>query len=209
MNKILFNKYLEENKENNLIPQKLIFSPEDTEAPEVEEIGMIYIERVDYCYEPKGSSYCYPSSKDFTETFKEFCLSTIYTKSNAIRALHDIRMLSDDIKRKDIFNMKFQSELKLEDFQTAQETSGGQLQYSLKIQWINDIVRIIQQKFGDEDDGWFNLKNANPINYEAGKLKSFMNMIKIEMQDTLKYLIHENLMKESVAKKGEIYGLQF
>ena len=27
MNKILFNKYLEDNPENNLIPQKLIFDP--------------------------------------------------------------------------------------------------------------------------------------------------------------------------------------
>ena len=117
---------------------------------------MIAIDRVEYNYEPKGSSYCYPSSKDFSETFKEFCLSTICTKTSAIKAMHEIRMLSDDIRKKDIFNMKFQSELKLEEFKHAQETSTSQLLYSLKIQWINDIVRIIQSKFSDEETGWFN-----------------------------------------------------
>jgi len=35
--------------------------------------GMIYIERVEYNYEPKGADYIYPSSKDFSETFKEMC----------------------------------------------------------------------------------------------------------------------------------------
>jgi dynein heavy chain len=192
MNKILFNKYLEDNRDNNLIPNRLIFNPEETTAPEAPPEGMIYIERVEYNYEPKGSSYSYPSSKDFSEVFKEFCLSTIFTKSSAIKGLHEIRMLSDDIKKKDIFNLKFQSEVKMEEFKHAQETSTQQLLYSLKIQWINDIVRIIQNKFTEEDEGWFNLKNANPMNYSVGKLKSFMNLVKLEMQDSLKYLIVEN-----------------
>jgi dynein heavy chain len=192
MNKILFNKYLEDNRDNNLIPNRLIFNPEETTAPEAPPDGMIYIERVEYNYEPKGSSYSYPSSKDFSEVFKEFCLSTIFTKSSAIKGLHEIRMLSDDIKKKDIFNLKFQSEVKMEEFKHAQETSTQQLLYSLKIQWINDIVRIIQNKFTEEDEGWFNLKNANPMNYSVGKLKSFMNLVKLEMQDSLKYLIVEN-----------------
>jgi len=106
MNKILFNKYLDDNKDNNLIPNKLIFNPEQAVPAEAPEEGMIYIERVDFNYEPKGSSYCYPSSKQFSEIFKEFCLNTINTKSSAIKGMHEIRMLSDDIKKKDIFNLK-------------------------------------------------------------------------------------------------------
>jgi len=52
------------------------------------------------------------------------------------------------------------------------------LLYSLRIQWINDIVRIIQNKFNEEDEGWFNLKKADPVNYSVGKLKSFMTLVK-------------------------------
>jgi len=101
-------------------------------------------------------------------------------------------MLSDDIKKKEIFNLKFQSEVKLEEFRHAQETSTQQLLYSLKIQWINDIERIIHNKFADETEGWFNLKNAHPENYALGKLKSFITLVKLEMQDSLKFLIQEN-----------------
>jgi len=32
--------------------------------------------------------------------------------------------------------------------------------------------------FNEEDEGWFNLKKADPVNYSVGKLKSFMTLVK-------------------------------
>jgi len=72
MNKIIFDKCLEENIES-YIPLNLRLPPVVKNVP-APECGMIIIERDD-------------DSKDFTDIFKEFCFESLYIKKEVIHAL--------------------------------------------------------------------------------------------------------------------------
>ena len=196
MNKILFNKYLEEGGDkSSILPNKLIL-PELTKEPEeVHELGMIELPRASYTYEPKGESYSYPSSKDFSEVFQEFCLETIMSKRSVISAMQEIRQLCLDVQKREIFKTNFSKELRYEDFNTAQETACSQLLTSLKDQWLNDVASTVKNNFAKEKDGWFSLAAVNPLNYDTGKLKSFLTQVRLQMQTTLKNLVMINFNK--------------
>ena len=91
--------------------------------------------------------------------------------------------------------MNIDQPLSYENFVSEQEQAAKQLVFSLKMQWIVDIERVIQSRFKDESDGWFNLSEANPNNYHLGKLSSFFSLVKIQMQDTLFDLIRSNFTR--------------
>jgi dynein heavy chain len=198
MNKILFNKYLEDGGDkSSILPNRLVLPEVNKEPMEAPEHGMMELNRAAYTYEPKGESYSYPSSKDFTGIFQEFCLETIMSKRCTLSALQDIRKLCIDVEKREVFNTKFSKELTYQEFCTLQETACGQLIYSLKNQWLNDIASIIKTSFVKEKEGWFCIPQAtsNMTTYENGKLKSFLNLVKLQMQTTVRNLIETNFTK--------------
>ena len=123
MNKILFNKYLSENDgKNDMLPNQLILPElERGEAQEAPEKGMIATEKAEFTYEPKGEDYSYPSSKEFTETFQEVCLESVYSRNCSILALQDIKALCLDVSRRDVFKIKLDKAVKYDDFRQEQQ----------------------------------------------------------------------------------------
>lgn len=156
---------------------------------------MIELPRAAYTYEPKGESYSYPSSKDFSEIFQEFCLETIMSRKCTIAALQEVKMLCNNVEQREIFNTQFGKELKYDDFKQQLESSSSTLLYSLKDQWLNSISEKIIMSFRGEHEGWFDLSKVNQNNYETGKLKSFLTLVKLEMQTALKNLIFREFNK--------------
>jgi len=55
------------------------------------------------------------------------------------------------------------------------------------------MTQIIKDKFSSVGKGWFNMKETNRLTYEFGKLKRFLTVIRLNMQDTLFTLIHRGL----------------
>ena len=91
MNKIIFDRYLEEanKEEDDLFPIHLNLPPPEEEKI-VPELGMVQLERHKgakemWMYNFKEISYEEP--KDFTETFKDFCFSSLFIKEEVIKAL--------------------------------------------------------------------------------------------------------------------------
>jgi len=91
MNKIIFDKYLEEaiKEEDELFPHKLML-PEKQEEKIAPDFGMIPLERTKgakeiWMYNYKEINYEEP--KDFTEIFKDFCFSSLFIKEEVIKAL--------------------------------------------------------------------------------------------------------------------------
>ncbi len=54
--------------------------------------------------------------KDFTETFKDFCFSSLYIKEEVISALHEIRVECNKVLDMEIFNLNLNSLMVLEEF---------------------------------------------------------------------------------------------
>jgi len=63
---------------------------------------------------------------------------------------------------------------------------------NLKGSWIHRMTKIIKEQFSDVGKGWFNMKETNRLTYEFGKLKRFLTVIRLSMQDTLYTLIHRS-----------------
>ncbi len=54
------------------------------------------------------------------------------------------------------------------------------------------MIKIIKTQFEKVGKGWFNMKETSKITYDFGKLKRFLTLVRLMMQDTLTSLIWRN-----------------
>jgi dynein heavy chain len=59
----------------------------------------------------------------------------------------------------------------------------------LKGSWVNELVKIIKTEFAGVGKGWFNMRETSKITYDFGKLKRFLTVVRLMMQDTLLSLV--------------------
>ena len=64
----------------------------------------------------------------------------------------------------------------------------------LKDSWITTLRAAIRTSLRDVGKGWFNIHETNFEVYQISKLKKFMEMVKFNMQDSLRYLIQDSLV---------------
>jgi dynein heavy chain, axonemal len=77
----------------------------------------------------------------------------------------------------------------LEEYKHIQESSVSQIIYHLKGAWINELIKIIKNNFTGVGKGWFNMKETSKITYDFGKLKRFLTVVRLMMQDTVLTLV--------------------
>ena len=92
MNKIIFDKYIEENDKSTdqLYPSNLTLSKNEEEEKEAPYYGMQPLERhkgAKFIWMYNAKEVFVEEPKDFTETFKDFCFSSLYIKEEVIQAL--------------------------------------------------------------------------------------------------------------------------
>ena len=110
--------------------------------------------------------------KDFTENFKEFCLSSLITKFEVVKAIHDIKSELNKVKKLSIFETGINQPTRLEEFKNIQEVSSNNTIIYLKGNYINEITKIIKEQFSDVEKGWFSVKESGyRSTYDVGKLK--------------------------------------
>lgn len=64
--------------------------------------------------------------------------------------------------------------------------SGAISQLALHLnQWKDNVEAIINSSFADVGKGWFNLHENAKETYEFGKLKKYLTMVKLMMQDAM------------------------
>ncbi|KAL4464296.1 hypothetical protein ABPG72_011341 [Tetrahymena utriculariae] len=189
MNSIIFEKYLNEQNQD-LVPHQLVLPPKEEELlSQVPEKGMLLLEK------DKGAKEIvlyspyeiYESeARDFTEIFKEFCLSSFLITPEAISALQQIRTECNKILDYEFFKLlRPQQPQRLDEFKSDQETEIDKIVNRLRLDWVPNVEKIIFNEFSESDKGWLNLKETNKVAYEGGKLKKFFNLVIITMQDSL------------------------
>ena len=171
MNKIIFDKYLEEEEEGDVKLDNLRLPPreEEKEAP---YLGMIPLERN-------------TDSKDFTEIFKEFCFASLYIKEEVINALQEIKFECNKVLTMNLFSLDINSALRVEEFKHRQDSSSAQVLYHLKGPWVDQLKQIVTSQFSGVGKGWFNINETHKTTYDFGKLKRFLTLVRLEMQDVL------------------------
>ncbi|OMJ85153.1 hypothetical protein SteCoe_13621 [Stentor coeruleus] len=171
MNKIIFEKHSNDRELIDLVKKS---SPHSTEVP---EYGMVQIPR-----------------HEFPEQFSNFCFNSLYIKEEVILSLDKIKEQCILAAEKEIFNTNFIKTMRLEEFRQIE--SGAISQVALYLtSWKDHIQGIIQNSFQGVGKGWFNLHETAKETYEFGKLKKYLTMVKIMMQDTLFTMTHRSLHK--------------
>ena len=57
--------------------------------------------------------------------------------------------------------------------------------YHLKGGWIEDLIKVIKNNFSMVGKGWFNMQETSKITYDFGKLKRFLTVVRLMMEDTV------------------------
>ena len=84
-----------------------------------------------------------------------------------------------------LFDTKLKRKLVLDEFKSKQESSITQMLYHLKGAWIEDLIKVIKSNFSMVGKGWFNMQETSKITYDFGKLKRFLTVVRLMMQDTV------------------------
>eukprot|EP01022_Parablepharisma_sp_SALTPOND_P028499 TRINITY_DN71064_c2_g1_i1.p1 TRINITY_DN71064_c2_g1~~TRINITY_DN71064_c2_g1_i1.p1 ORF type:complete len:4083 (+),score=665.19 TRINITY_DN71064_c2_g1_i1:2435-14683(+) len=174
MNKIIFDKHMR-GKGRELIGGSLMLPPEP--RPKRKYYGMISI-----------------PAHNFPETFASFGFESILMRQEAIKAGEKINLECLEAQEKEIFNTNFTKTLKLEEFKQIESSSISQCAHYLRETWVSKIKDIVKEKFKDSGD-WCNLNETLLEAYNRGKLKKFLTLIRIKMQETVKYLFEKSFKK--------------
>jgi dynein heavy chain len=83
--------------------------------------------------------------------------------------------------------------MRLEEFRQIQGSMISQTQFYLTHTWTNNIQNIIEKSFSNVGKGWFNMNETSKETYEFGKLRKYLTVVKLIMQDTLYYLARKSL----------------
>lgn len=82
--------------------------------------------------------------------------------------------------------------------------------YHLKGAWIEDLIKVIKNNFAMVGKGWFNMQETNKITYDFGKLKRFLTVVRLMMQDTVLSVVKrcfyefKDFISESIPKRVEV-----
>ncbi len=174
MNKIIFDKHMK-GKGKELIGGNLILPPKKKAI--CPYYGMIGI--------PQYS---------FPERFAEFCYASVLTRMEAIKADERINLECLEAAEKEVFNTNLMKTLKLEEFKQIEVSSISQCSYYLRETWVSKIKDIIKEKFKESGD-LMNLEESNYDLYLKGKLKKFLTLAKIRMQETVIELFDKSYKK--------------
>ena len=64
----------------------------------------------------------------------------------------------------------------------------------LKDTWKDTLRAAVRTSLRDVGKGWFSLQQTNWEVYQVSKMKMFMDMVKFNMQDSLRYLVQDSLV---------------
>lgn len=61
--------------------------------------------------------------------------------------------------------------------------------------WISTLKNVFRVTFKKIDKGWFNMKETSMDAYKASKMKRYLTMVQLMMEDSLRYLVEDALQK--------------
>lgn len=70
-----------------------------------------------------------------------------------------------------------------------------QMANNLRDTWSTTLKNGIRHSLKDVGKGWFNLHETNRETYDFSKLKRFLTLTRFIMEDTLRFLLEDNITK--------------
>jgi dynein heavy chain len=130
---------------------------------------------------------------DFPHTFSAFHFASLLTVSKVISCLQKIRAENLKVEGIQLYNLKFNKTLRVEEYEQMQSLAFQSAQNQLRDSWVTSIKNIIKYSLKDIGKGWFDLKEERIQIYMISKLRHLMTTIRFMMQDSLRNLAETSL----------------
>lgn len=130
----------------------------------------------------------------FAETFAKLCF-TLRVRPEVVFALQGIKAQSEQGLNENIFGIDESRPLRLDEFRQNLRSSCAEAALALKEEYPAALQSIVLREFDNVEKGWFNVREKNVDLYRHGKLRRFLLLARLIMQDFLR-----NLAKHSVSR---------
>ncbi|XP_064629143.1 dynein axonemal heavy chain 1-like isoform X2 [Lineus longissimus] len=130
----------------------------------------------------------------FDEQYDSFAFNSLLTREESINAIGKVRTECNKVGGMSLFHCPMTKYMRLEEFEQTQSQATSQVALFLKDSWITTLRASIRTSLRDVGKGWFNIHETNWEVYQISKMKKFMEMVKFNMQDSLRYLVQDSLV---------------
>jgi dynein heavy chain, axonemal len=183
-NKIIFDKFYYSNLCNNLIITDLKLPSHIVNNPDIRKAEQRYfgLENV--------------PAYNYIQDYKDFTFKTLLCRKEIIDCLQRIKDECNKIRNfSSIFSLDIKRPLRLQVFKQIQKSAITQIGKKLETEWVMTIKDTLEKSLNGVGKGSFNLNVASKEIYEYLKLKKYMTVVKLLMQDTLYSLVNKSMMK--------------
>ncbi|XP_074644244.1 dynein axonemal heavy chain 1-like [Tubulanus polymorphus] len=130
----------------------------------------------------------------FDEQYDNFAFNALLTREESITAIGKVRTECNKVAAMSLFHVPTTKSMRIEEFEQTQSQATSQVSLFLKDSWITTLRAAIRTSLRDVGKGWFNIHETNWEVYQISKLKKFMEMVKFNMQDSLRFLVQDSLV---------------
>ncbi|EMP33877.1 Dynein heavy chain 1, axonemal [Chelonia mydas] len=130
----------------------------------------------------------------FDEQRASFIFVSLLTRPEVILALSQVRDECNKAAAMSLFHSTLSKYGRLEEFEQIQTQTFTQVQLFLKDTWINTLKIAVKSSLREIGKGWYNLYQSNWGVYQMSKLHKLMELIKFNLQDSVRFLVQDSLV---------------
>ncbi|CAM4703272.1 unnamed protein product [Lepidochelys kempii] len=130
----------------------------------------------------------------FDEQQASFIFVSLLTRPEVILALSQVRDECNKAAAMSLFHSTLSKYGRLEEFEQIQTQTFTQVQLFLKDTWINTLKIAVKSSLREIGKGWYNLYQSNWGVYQMSKLHKLMELIKFNLQDSVRFLVQDSLV---------------
>ncbi|XP_034631618.1 dynein heavy chain 1, axonemal-like [Trachemys scripta elegans] len=130
----------------------------------------------------------------FDEQRASFIFVSLLTRPEVILALSQVRDECNKAAAMSLFHSTLSKYGRLEEFEQIQTQTFTQVQMFLKDTWINTLKIAVKSSLREIGKGWYNLYQSNWGVYQMSKLHKLMELIKFNLQDSVRFLVQDSLV---------------
>nr|PNR26425.1 hypothetical protein PHYPA_031000 [Physcomitrium patens] len=147
---------------------------------------------------------------EIEEKENEFYVTSCLTRPEVILATVKVRDECSKILNLTILQTQYSKSLRIEEFEQMQASTIDAGATYLKESWISTLKNVFRVTFKKIDKGWFNMKETSMDAYNASKMKRYLTMVQLMMEDSLRYLVEDALQKYTcfMIQKPPLFSLE-
>ncbi|XP_066453022.1 dynein axonemal heavy chain 1 isoform X2 [Eleutherodactylus coqui] len=130
----------------------------------------------------------------FAKNRAALTFTTLLTRSEVITSLCKVRTECNKVSSMSLFHSTLTKCVRLEEFEQTQSQTFSQVQLFLKDSWVSTLKNAIRSSLRDVGKGWYDLNECNWEVYRMSKLRQLMELIKFNLQDSLRFLVQDSIV---------------